>query len=221
MSSSLFSAVSGLRNNQEWLDVIGNNIANSNTPGFKASQVVFQDILSQTLSAGAAPSTNLGGINPMQVGLGVHHRQHHAERSCRARSRRPTAITDMAIQGDGFFVVANGNDRFYTRAGAFTLDANGDLVEGSHRLQGPGRGRATSGSIWASRARRRRPPRRSSRAISTSRCRTATTHSGHVRRARTRWARRTRSPSPSRRTSPPRPASGTGRRRRPTRPSPA
>ena len=58
MSRSLFSAVSGLANDQEWLDVIGNNIANANTPGFKASSVVFQDILSQTLSAGSAPGTN-------------------------------------------------------------------------------------------------------------------------------------------------------------------
>ncbi len=71
MSRSLFSAVSGLRNHQAWLDVIGNNIANANTPGYKSSSVVFQDILSQTLSSGSAPSTNLGGVNPMQVGLGV------------------------------------------------------------------------------------------------------------------------------------------------------
>jgi len=70
MSSSLFSAVSGLRNNQEWLDVIGNNIANSNTPGFKASQVVFQDILSQTLKPASGPTSRLGGTNPLQLGRG-------------------------------------------------------------------------------------------------------------------------------------------------------
>ena len=137
MSSSLFSAVSGLRNNQEWLDVIGNNIANSNTPGFKASQVVFQDILSQTLSAGSAPSTNLGGINPIQIGLGStvgSITPSFLQGSIQTTNRS----TDMAIQGDGFFVVANGNDRVYTRAGAFTLDANGDLVEGStgYKVQG-------------------------------------------------------------------------------------
>jgi len=137
MSSSLFSAVSGLRNNQEWLDVIGNNIANSNTPGFKSSQVVFQDILSQTLSAGSAPSGNLGGINPMQVGLGAtvgSITPSFLQGSIQTTNRS----TDMAIQGEGFFVVANGNDRLFTRAGAFTLDANGDLVEGStgYKVQG-------------------------------------------------------------------------------------
>ena len=110
MSSSLFSAVSGLRSNQEWLDVIGNNIANSNTPGFKASQVVFQDILSQTISAGSAPGTNLGGINPIQIGLGVtlgSITPSFLQGSIQTTNR----ATDMAIQGDGFFVVANGNDR--------------------------------------------------------------------------------------------------------------
>jgi flagellar hook protein FlgE len=137
MSSSLFSAVSGLRNNQEWLDVIGNNIANANTPGFKGSQVIFQDILSQTLTAGSAPSTNLGGVNPIQIGLGAtvgSVTPSFLQGSIQTTSR----ATDMAIQGDGFFIVANGNDHYYTRAGAFTLDANGDLVEGStgYKVQG-------------------------------------------------------------------------------------
>jgi flagellar hook protein FlgE len=137
MSRSLFSAVSGLTNHQEWLDVIGNNIANANTPGFKASSVVFQDILSQTISAGSAPGTTLGGINPIQIGLGVT-----------TGSITPTFLqgsvqttnrsTDLAIQGDGFFVVANGGNLLYTRAGAFTLDANGDLVEQAtgYKVQG-------------------------------------------------------------------------------------
>jgi flagellar hook protein FlgE len=137
MSRSLFSAVSGLRTHQEWLDVIGNNIANANTPGFKSSAVVFQDILSQTLSAGSAPATNLGGINPIQIGLGVtlgSITPIFLQGSIQTTNRS----TDMAIQGDGFFIVANGNSRLYTRAGAFTLDANGDLVEGStgYKVQG-------------------------------------------------------------------------------------
>jgi len=137
MSRSLFSAVSGLRTHQEWLDVIGNNIANANTPGFKASSVVFQDILSQTLSAGSAPATNLGGINPMQIGLGVtlgSVTPSFLQGSIQTTNRS----TDMAIQGDGFFIVANGTSRLYTRAGAFTLDANGYLVEGStgYKVQG-------------------------------------------------------------------------------------
>ena len=128
MSTSLFSAVSGLTKDQEWLDVIGNNIANANTPGFKASTVVFQDILSQTLSAGSSPNTNTGSVNPMQIGLGVTTGSitpNFQQGSIQVTNRN----TDLAIQGDGFFVVSNGTDTMYTRAGAFTLDANGDLVE--------------------------------------------------------------------------------------------
>ena len=137
MSRSLFSAVSGLRNHQAWLDVIGNNIANANTPGYKSSSVVFQDILSQTLSSGSAPSTNLGGVNPMQVGLGVTMgtiSPSFLQGSLQTTNRN----TDVAIQGDGFFAVAQGNSRLYTRSGAFTLDANGDLVEGAtgYKVQG-------------------------------------------------------------------------------------
>lgn len=137
MSRSLFSAVSGLRNHQAWLDVIGNNIANANTPGYKSSSVVFQDILSQTLSSGSAPSTNLGGVNPMQVGLGVTMgtiSPSFLQGSLQTTNRN----TDVAIQGDGFFSVANGNSKLYTRSGAFTLDANGDLVEGAtgYKVQG-------------------------------------------------------------------------------------
>ena len=71
MSRALFTAVSGLRNHQVWLDVIGNNIANANTVGFKASTVVFDDILGQTISSGVAPTASKGGVNPVQVGLGM------------------------------------------------------------------------------------------------------------------------------------------------------
>src|SRR5262245_46777338 len=137
MSRSLFTASSGLTKDQEWLDVIGNNIANSNTPGFKSSSVVFQDILSQTLTAGSSPSNAAGSVNPTQIGLGVtigSTTPNFSQGSIQITNRN----TDLAIQGDGFFVVQNGNDILYTRAGAFTLDANGDLVEESSgfRVQG-------------------------------------------------------------------------------------
>ena len=128
MSRSLFSAVSGLTSFQTWMDVIGNNIANAATPGFKTSVVVFTDILNQTLSAGAAPNGNRGGINPMQMGLGVtvgSITPVFLQGSLQTTNRN----TDLAIQGDGFFMVANGDSLFFTRAGAFNLDANGDLVE--------------------------------------------------------------------------------------------
>jgi flagellar hook protein FlgE len=137
MLRSLFSGVSGLRNHQVWLDVVGNNVANANTPGYKASFVTFQEVLSQTLSAGAGPSDNQGGINPMQVGLGMSLGSitpSFLQGSIQTTNR----ATDLAIQGDGFFVLRNGNDLLYTRAGAFTLDSNGDLVEAStgFRVQG-------------------------------------------------------------------------------------
>jgi flagellar hook protein FlgE len=122
--------VSGLRSHQEWLDVIGDNIANANTPGFKSSSVVFTDILGQTLNTGVAPSATKGGTNPTQVGLGVTMGSitpKFLQGSIQTTSRN----TDLAIQGDGFFVLTNGADRVYTRAGAFTLDANGSLVDSS------------------------------------------------------------------------------------------
>ena len=139
MTSSMFSGVSGLTSNQTWLDVIGNNIANANTPGFKSSQVLFQDILSQTLSGGSAPSGTIGGIDPVQIGLGVT--VGGIMRSFTQGSLQTTGRnTDLAIQGDGFFVVANGSNILYTRAGAFTLDANGNLVEEAtgYKVQGSG-----------------------------------------------------------------------------------
>ena len=128
MSRALFTAVSGLRNHQIWLDVIGNNIANANTVGYKSSTVVFDDILGQTISSGVAPTASKGGVNPVQVGLGMtigSIGQNFLQGSIQTTNRN----TDMAIQGDGFFVLANGSDRTYSRAGSFTLDADGKLVD--------------------------------------------------------------------------------------------
>ncbi len=129
MLRSLFSAISGLRANQTMLDVTGNNIANANTVGFKASDVVFQDTLSQELSAAAAPNKTIpsGGTNPLQVGLGVKvgaittdFNQGSAE-----ATGRPT---NLMISGDGFFVVKRGTQDLYTRAGSFGFDSAGNLV---------------------------------------------------------------------------------------------
>jgi flagellar hook protein FlgE len=130
MLRSLFSAISGLRANQTMLDVTGNNIANANTVGFKASDVVFQDTLSQMLSGAGAPTAGppaSGGTNPMQVGLGVQvgaittdFNQGSAE-----STGRPTTLM---ISGDGFFMIKRGNNTLYTRAGAFGFDSGGNLV---------------------------------------------------------------------------------------------
>jgi flagellar hook protein FlgE len=128
MSRALFTAVSGLRNHQVWLDVIGNNIANANTTGYKSSSVVFNDILGQTITTGVAPTTTKGGVNPIQVGLGMTFGS-IAPNFLQGSIQTTNRNTDMAIQGDGFFVLANGADRTFTRAGAFSLDANGNLVD--------------------------------------------------------------------------------------------
>src|ERR1044071_6176795 len=118
MSRALFTAVSGLRNHQIWLDVIGNNIANANTVGYKSSTVAFDDILGETLAGGVAPTPTKGGVNPVQIGLGMtigSIGQNFQQGSIQTTNRN----TDMAIQGDGFFVLATGTDRTYSRAGGF------------------------------------------------------------------------------------------------------
>lgn len=131
MQRSLFTAVTGLRNHQVKMDVIGNNIANVNTTAFKTGRVRFQDILSQNIRGASAPQLGRGGINPAQVGLGMSiagidtiHTQGSLQNTGRA--------TDLAIQGNGFFVVSDGSNMFFTRDGAFTVGADGDLVNASN-----------------------------------------------------------------------------------------
>ena len=130
MLRSLFAGISGLRVNQTMLDVTGNNIANANTTGFKASTTVFKDTLSQMLtaasSANPAPGGN-GGTNPIQVGLGVQVGSistNFGQGSAQTTGRS----TDLMIQGDGMFVVTKGTETLFTRAGAFTFDETGALV---------------------------------------------------------------------------------------------
>ena len=108
MMRSLFSGVSGLRNHQTRMDVIGNNIANVNTVGFKRSRVNFQDMLSQNFRSATRPQDNRGGTNPMQVGLGMSIASIdtiHTPGSAQNTGKE----TDLTIPGDGFFIVKNGN----------------------------------------------------------------------------------------------------------------
>ena len=138
MLRSLFAGISGLRVNQTMLDVTGNNIANANTTGFKASTTVFQDTLSQMLTAGsgASAAAGLGGTNPIQVGLGVQIAATSTNFG-QGASQSTGRTTDLMIQGDGFFVVRSGNDQLYTRAGAFNFDEDGTLVSpNGARVQG-------------------------------------------------------------------------------------
>ncbi|NMO50174.1 flagellar hook protein FlgE [Actinoplanes sp. TBRC 11911] len=130
MLRSLYSGISGLHAHQQMMDVTGNNIANVNTVGYKASTVQFQDTLSQMLGAAGAPQNGQGGTNPAQVGLGVKNSgiiSNFAQGSQQTTGRSG----DMMIQGDGFFITRSGNEMMYTRAGSFTFDANGLLVSAS------------------------------------------------------------------------------------------
>ena len=110
------------------MDVIGNNIANVNTAGYKTASVVFQDLLSQVLRGAGAPVDDTGGTNPAQVGLGV--RVAGISTSFGQGGAQVTGrSTDLSIQGDGFFVVSDPDGTPYlTRAGSFVPDATGDLV---------------------------------------------------------------------------------------------
>lgn len=127
MLRSLFSGISGLRSHQTMLDVTGNNIANVNTTGFKASSVQFQDSLSQLLRNSMLPQQATGGQNPAQVGLGVQVAG--ISTNFAGGAPQPTGVpTDLMISGDGFFVVRSGGETLYTRNGGFTFDASGRLV---------------------------------------------------------------------------------------------
>lgn len=129
MMRSMFAGVSGLKTHQTRMDVIGNNIANVNTVGYKASRVTFKDLLYQQLSGATAPTEARGGTNPQQVGLGVALGSIDV-RHTQGNTQATGYITDLAIEGDGFFILALGNQRIYTRAGAFGLDngTDGNLV---------------------------------------------------------------------------------------------
>lgn len=125
MMRSLFSGVAGLRNHQTKMDSVGNNIANVNTTGYKAGRVNFQDMLSQTLQGASSPQGNLGGTNPMQVGLGMSIASMDTQFT--NGSLQTTGVpTDLAISGDGFFVLSDGKTNSYTRDGSFVFDPSGN-----------------------------------------------------------------------------------------------
>ncbi len=134
MMRSLFSGVSGLQNHQTRMDVIGNNISNINTTGFKKNRALFQDMLYQQLSGAARPTDTLGGINPKEVGLGMSvasidtlHTQGSLETTGKG--------TDLAIQGTGFFVLKDGEKTYFTRAGAFGVDRDGTMMNPANGMK--------------------------------------------------------------------------------------
>lgn len=130
MMRSMFSGVSGLRAHQLKMDTIGNNIANVNTVGFKSQRTTFQEVFNQTLRGAGSPQQGKGGTNPQQVGLGISLSSIDTFHS-RGAVQRTDNLTDLAINGDGFFLLSNSADglsRSYTRAGNFSLDDDGNLV---------------------------------------------------------------------------------------------
>lgn len=130
MLKSLFSGVSGLQSHQVAMDVESNNIANVNTVGFKYSRANFSDLLSQTKAIATAPQGELGGKNPVQVGLGTTVNSMTRIFS-QGSVQNSDKNTDVAIEGDGFFIVSpdGGTTYKYTRAGDFKFDANGNFVD--------------------------------------------------------------------------------------------
>ncbi|HLJ55018.1 MAG TPA: flagellar hook-basal body complex protein [Chthonomonadaceae bacterium] len=134
MLQAMFSGVSGLQAHQTKLDVIGNNIANVNTVGFKSGDVTFEDQLSQTIRNGSGPSASVGGLNPAQVGLGVSLGAINTNQT-QGNLQATGKSSDLAIQGNGFFLVSSGSNTFFTRDGSFDLDSDGVLVNSSNGVK--------------------------------------------------------------------------------------
>ena len=133
MMRSLFSGVAGLKAHQTKMDVIGNNIANVNTTAYKASSMVFSDLMSQTTqkASGANATTGTGGVNARQIGLGVKTGAISINMSGQGASQSTGNAFDMMITGSNFFVVNDGHDNYFTRDGSFYVDGAGNLAMSS------------------------------------------------------------------------------------------
>ncbi|MFT5690304.1 MAG: flagellar hook protein FlgE [Planctomycetota bacterium] len=128
MSSSFSSALGGMRANQRWIDVIGNNLANQNTPGFKGSRALFGDLFSLTHRNATGPNSAVGGTNSLQTGLGSQLSA--VDRSLNQGALDVTGRTfDLALLGEGYFAASDGDQTYYTRVGTFGLDAEGTMVD--------------------------------------------------------------------------------------------
>lgn len=130
MLQALLAGVASVKAQQTRMNVIGNNLANVNTTAYKGARVTFQDMMAQTIRGAARPTDGLGGTNPKQYGLGVlvGATDVNNEQGSLSATNRPS---DLAIQGNGYFMIPSGDSVAYTRDGAFDLDANGDLVQTS------------------------------------------------------------------------------------------
>ncbi len=133
MMRSLFSGVSGLKAHQTRMDVIGNNIANVNTTGYKAKRMNFSDMLYQTTQAASGPNANAGtgGINPRQIGLGVKTAAINTTITQEGATQSTGNPFDLKLTGEAFFVVSDGTNTYYTRDGSFDVDEAGNLCMAS------------------------------------------------------------------------------------------
>ncbi|MBP7461651.1 MAG: flagellar hook-basal body complex protein [Candidatus Delongbacteria bacterium] len=127
MMRSLTAGETGLRVHQTEMDVLSNNISNVNTIGFKSGRVTFQEIFTQTVKSATRPRGGVGGTNPIQVGLGLNVGSVDTDLTQGEMDSTGT-VTDLAIEGDGYFILSNGASNFYSRAGAFEFDALGQIV---------------------------------------------------------------------------------------------
>ncbi|MGM0471502.1 MAG: flagellar basal-body rod protein FlgF [Bacillota bacterium] len=137
MMRSMYAGVSGLKAHQTKMDVIGNNISNVNTTGYKGSRATFQEMLSQTIEGASSPQDGRGGTNPQQVGLGTQLGS--IDTNMGTGNQQSTGKTsDLAIDGEGFFILNDGSKNVYTRAGNLTFDESGHLVNSSsgNRVKG-------------------------------------------------------------------------------------
>lgn len=134
--NALFVGATGLVTNSTALDIVGNNLANLNTTGFKTQRLLFKDVIYQTLSAGTGATDTIGGTNPLQFGFGVSVSSIDSILLQGTINQTGRGL-DVAIQGAGFFVANDGTQNLFTRAGAFAIDSNGFLVDPStgYRIQ--------------------------------------------------------------------------------------
>ncbi len=151
MMASLFAGVSGLRNHMVRMNLVGDNIANINTIGFKTGRVTFREALVQTLRGAGRPSATSGGSNPVQLGLGMNVATVDNKFS-QGGLETTGQLTDLALQGSGFFILSDGRQEYYTRAGAFGLDANSNLVNPANGYFVQGKMATTDGTVPATTA---------------------------------------------------------------------
>ncbi len=128
MSFALSAGVTGLSAHQKMLDVAGNNLANVNTTAFKASRITFSELLSETIKKASQPTSTVGGTNPQQMGSGVGVAGISANMA-QGNIVNTGSPLDLAIEGEGYFVLSDGQKSLYTRAGAFGVDADSNLVD--------------------------------------------------------------------------------------------